>query len=86
MEYLISLFSIGLFILYSEGKFVNIVYGIQKNDTYHDYSHTLFIFYIFLITQQLFISVLRGEILVLSYYNFSELLKAIQSLNAIAFI
>lgn len=48
-------------------------------------SHTLFIFYIFLITQQLFISLLRGEILVLSYYNFSELLKAIQSLKAIAF-
>lgn len=85
MEYLISLFGIGLFISYNEGKFVNIVYGIQKNDTFHDCSHTLFIFYIFLITQQLFISVLRGEILLLSYCNSSELLKAIQSLKAIAF-
>lgn len=52
MECLISLFSIGLFILYNEGKFVNIVHNIQKNDTYHDSSHTLFIFYIFLIAQQ----------------------------------
>lgn len=49
-------------------------------------SYTPFIFYIFLTTQQLFISLLRGKILLLSNHNFSELHKAIQSVKATAFV
>lgn len=47
MEYLISLFSIGLFISYNEGKFINIVFSIQKNDTYHDcFTYSIYILYL----------------------------------------
>lgn len=44
VEYLISLFSIGLFISCNEGKFINIVFSIQKNDTYHDcFTYSIYI-------------------------------------------
>lgn len=44
IEYLISLFSIGLFISCNEGKFINIVFSIQKNYTYHDcFTYSIYI-------------------------------------------
>lgn len=47
MEYLISLFSIGLFISCNEGKFINIVFSIQKNGTYHDcFTYCIYILYL----------------------------------------
>lgn len=47
MEYLILLFSIGLFILHNERKFINSVFSIQKNDTYHDcFTYSIYILYL----------------------------------------
>lgn len=47
MEYLISLFLIGLFILHNERKFINSVFSIQKNYTYYDcFIYSIYILYL----------------------------------------
>lgn len=47
MEYLISLFNIRLFISCNERKFINIVFSIQKNDTYRDcFTYSIYILYL----------------------------------------
>lgn len=47
MEYLISLFRIGLFISCNEGKFISVVFSNQKNDTSHDcFTYSIYILYL----------------------------------------
>lgn len=85
MEYLISLFSMGLFILYNEGKFINTIFSFQKKWYLVWLFHTLYLYLIsFSSLSNYSSSPLTGEILAPSYCNSSDLLKATQSLKAIA--